>query len=115
MHEQMEAIVEHCVEPDVHQATVLACRDAGPTGVKPTRQILRHDTQVRLSIQIPGVNRIIAAPIIAETYHMLATGTGYKNRGASYLDRFSAHRTTDNLVRWLRHIGYNVRISSFAV
>ena len=40
----MEAIVERCAGLDVHQATVVACLNAGRTGMKPVKEIRTFGT-----------------------------------------------------------------------
>lgn len=53
----------------------------------------------------------IGHKILVAAYHMLTNGSGYEDMGASYLDQLNTHRTTSNLIRRLRQMGYDVQIS----
>jgi transposase len=44
MEELMDAIVERCAGLDVHQATVVACLNAGPPGTKPVKEVRTFGT-----------------------------------------------------------------------
>jgi transposase len=52
----------------------------------------------------------IAHKILLAVYRMLSTGTDYKDLGPTYLDSLHQHRTTANLVRRLRDMGYEVTL-----
>jgi transposase len=56
----------------------------------------------------------IGHKILVAAYHMLTNGSGYEDMGASYLDQLNTHRTTSNLIRRLRQMGYDVQISPIA-
>ena len=50
----------------------------------------------------------VAHKILIAVYHMLATGTDYKDLGPAYLDTLHQNRTAANLTRRLRDMGYEV-------
>ena len=52
----------------------------------------------------------IGHKILVAAYHMLSTGTSYKDLGASYLDGLDTRRVTRNLVRRLERLGYGVTL-----
>ena len=52
----------------------------------------------------------IGHKILVAAYHMLSTGTSYKDLGASYLDGLDPRRVTRNLVRRLERLGYGVTL-----
>ena len=56
----------------------------------------------------------IGHKILMGAYHMLATGTDYKDLGAGYLDQLNSHRSAGNMVRQLREMGYDVQINKKA-
>ena len=53
----------------------------------------------------------IAHKLLVAVYHMLRTGTDFKDLGADYLDRADARRTTRKLVQRLENLGYDVQIT----
>jgi transposase len=53
----------------------------------------------------------IGHKILVAAYHVLATGNDYKDLGGGYLDQLNIHRTAGNLLRRLRHMGYDVMIN----
>jgi transposase len=52
----------------------------------------------------------IAHKILVAVYHMLATGSEYRDLGAGYLDQIDQRRTAGHLARRLRDMGYDVDI-----
>jgi transposase len=52
----------------------------------------------------------IAHKILVATYHILSTGVAYKDLGDVYLDQLSERRVTNNLVRRLERLGYDVKL-----
>lgn len=52
----------------------------------------------------------IAHKILVSAYHMLATGSDYRDLGDGYLDRRSRKSVRDRLVRRLERLGYNVHL-----
>jgi transposase len=56
----------------------------------------------------------IARKILIAAYHMLRTGSDYRDLGAAYLDQLSEKRVATNLVRRLERLGYTVRIERTA-
>ena len=52
----------------------------------------------------------IAHKILVSAYHMLATNKPYHDLGDVYLDHLDKNRTTDNLVRRLERLGYEVNL-----
>jgi len=57
----------------------------------------------------------IAHKILVAIYHMLATGTEYRDLGHTYLDTVDQRRTANQLTRRLRNMGYDVHITPKAV
>ena len=54
----------------------------------------------------------IAHKIIIAAYHMLSTGESYKELGDGYLDQRVKTRITNNLVRRLERMGYQVTLQA---
>jgi transposase len=54
----------------------------------------------------------IAHKILIAAYHLLSTGGPYRELGATYLDGLEKRRTTQNLVRRLERLGYEVTIGT---
>jgi transposase len=54
----------------------------------------------------------IAHKILLAAYHMLASGTDYRERGETYLDQLDKSRVASNLVRRLERLGYQVQLSA---
>lgn len=52
----------------------------------------------------------IGHKILIAAYHMLSSGRAYQELGEEYLDARARHQVTDNLVRRLEHLGYEVKI-----
>jgi len=52
----------------------------------------------------------IAHKILIAAYHMLSTGSAYKDLGEPYLDRVARYRVTHQLVRRLERLGYDVHL-----
>jgi transposase len=52
----------------------------------------------------------IGHKILIAAYHLLATGAPYRDLGATYLDGLEKRHTTQNLVRRLERLGYEVTI-----
>jgi transposase len=52
----------------------------------------------------------IGHKILVAAYHMLATGSNYKDLGPTYLDLRQRKRTVDSLVRRLRELGYDITL-----
>jgi hypothetical protein len=52
----------------------------------------------------------IAHKILLAAYHMLRTGSSYKELGDAYLDQLAEKRTSANLVRRLERLGYHVTL-----
>jgi transposase len=52
----------------------------------------------------------IAHKIIVAVYHILATGTHYRDLGESYLDRLTPRRAARRLLNQLERLGYNVQV-----
>ena len=52
----------------------------------------------------------VAHKVLIAVYHMLATGTDYKDLGPAYLDTLHQNRTVANLTRRLRDMGYEVTL-----
>ena len=52
----------------------------------------------------------IAHKILIAAYHMLSTGSAYKDLGEPYLDRVAKHRVTSQLVHRLERLGYDVQL-----
>ncbi|MGH8567673.1 MAG: IS110 family transposase [Gammaproteobacteria bacterium] len=52
----------------------------------------------------------IGHKILIAAYHMLSTRMPYKDLGATYLDGMEKRRTTQNLVRRLERLGYDVTL-----
>jgi len=52
----------------------------------------------------------IAHKILCAAYHMLATGTDYRDLGETYLDRIGHRTVTNSLVRRLKRLGYRVQL-----
>ena len=52
----------------------------------------------------------IAHKILVAAYHMVATGTPYRELGDAYLDRIAQTRTVANLKRRLERLGYRVSL-----
>jgi transposase len=48
--------------------------------------------------------------ILIAAYHMLATGTGFKDLGADHLDKTRRQHTVKALLRRLNHLGYQVAL-----
>jgi transposase len=44
-------------------------------------------------------------------YHILATGSEYRDLGPTYLDQIDERRTARQLTRRLRGLGYDVQIT----
>jgi len=60
-----------------------------------------------------GPNRAamaVAHKILIAAYHMLATGTDYRDLGAAYLDKRFSERTKATLVKRLEALGYKVTL-----
>jgi transposase len=53
----------------------------------------------------------IGHKILVAAYHVLTSGNDYKDLGGGYLDQLNTHRTAGNLLRRLRHMGYDVMIN----
>jgi transposase len=53
----------------------------------------------------------IGHKILVAAYHMLATGSDYKELGTGYLDQLNSQRSAGNMVRRLRQLGYDVQIT----
>jgi transposase len=49
--------------------------------------------------------------ILVAAYHMLASGSDYKDLGAGYLDQLNHHRAAGNMLRRLRLMGFDVQIT----
>ena len=52
----------------------------------------------------------IAHKILIAAFNMLATGSPYRDLGASYLGGLEKRHTTRNLVRRLERLGYEVTL-----
>src|ERR1700730_14257258 len=52
----------------------------------------------------------IAHKILVAPYHMVATGTPYRELGDAYLDHIGRTRTVANLKRRLERLGYRVSL-----
>jgi transposase len=52
----------------------------------------------------------IAHKILVAVYHILASGSEYRDLGPGYLDRIDQRRTAGQLARRLRDLGYEVDI-----
>jgi transposase len=52
----------------------------------------------------------IAHKILIAAYHVLATGSGYRDLGPAYLDQLRHGQTVRNLVHRLEHLGYHVSL-----
>jgi len=52
----------------------------------------------------------IAHKILIAAYHMLSTGSAYKDLGEPYLDRVAKDRVTNQLVHRLERLGYDVQL-----
>jgi transposase len=52
----------------------------------------------------------IAHKILVIAYHMLSSGTAYKDLGESYLDHLDTGRVARSLVKRLQHLGYEVEL-----
>ena len=52
----------------------------------------------------------IAHKILVAAYHMVATGTPYRELGDAYLDHIGRTRTVANLKRRLERLGYRVSL-----
>jgi transposase len=53
----------------------------------------------------------IAHKILVAAYHILATGSEYRDLGPTYLDQIDERRTARQLTRRLRGLGYDVQIT----
>jgi len=49
----------------------------------------------------------IAYKVLIAAYHMLSTGSTYKDVGEPYLDRVAKYRITNQLVHRLERLGYD--------
>ena len=56
----------------------------------------------------------VAASILTAAYHMLKTGTLYRDLGPDHFQRRSKHTHTQRLLRQLRQLGYSVEITPLA-
>jgi transposase len=52
----------------------------------------------------------VAHKIVVAAYHMLSRNVPYQDLGGDYLDRLTAHRTKQHLVRRLEGLGYHVSL-----
>ena len=53
---------------------------------------------------------LTAHKILVAAYHMVATGTPYRELGDAYLDHIGQTRTVANLKRRLERLGYRVSL-----
>ncbi|HEX6212384.1 MAG TPA: transposase, partial [Methylomirabilota bacterium] len=80
--------------------------------------LMPYQAQCAVLQQIPGVSRVVAAVIVAELGTDMsvfrsaqhAAGAPYRDLGATYLDGPEKRHTTQNLVRRLERLGYEVTI-----
>jgi transposase len=56
----------------------------------------------------------VAASILTAAYHMLRTGTDYKDLGANHFDRLDKTKTITRLVRRLNQLGCQVEVTQAA-
>ena len=54
----------------------------------------------------------IAHKILIAAYHLLSTGQPYRDLGETYLDQLNKARLAKQLVRRLKHLGYDVQVNS---
>ena len=54
----------------------------------------------------------IAHKILIAAFHIMRDGVTYRDLGAAYLDRVDRNRTTENLVRRLQRLGYEVALNA---
>jgi transposase len=95
---------------NVHLKTALV--EAAQSGSRAKGTYLK-DKFFRLKAR-RGYNRAAVAighKILIATYHMLQTGSPYRELGDTYLDNLNTQRVTANLVRRLERLGYAVSLS----
>ncbi len=70
------------------------------------------DKYFRLKARRGGLRAAVAIAhkILVAAHHMLSTDVPYKDLGDAYLDQIDEKRTTNNLVRRLQRLGYDVKL-----
>lgn len=95
---------------NVHLKTALV--QAAQSGSR-TKGTYLKDKFFRLKAR-RGYNRAAVAighKILIAAYHMLSTGSDYRDLGDAYLDTLDTRRVTTNLVRRLERLGYQVTLA----
>jgi hypothetical protein len=85
-------------------AAITGCRTRGTYLADKHRRLLARRGKMRAAVAV-------AHKILLAIYHMLATGSDYRELGPTYLDRIDQRRTAGHLTRRLRDLGYHVQIT----
>src|SRR5262245_9266529 len=70
----------------------------------------RHPPTATLSPESGLLNLLTFFKIVIAAYHMLSSNKPYQDLTDAYLDKMDESRTTNNLVRRLERLGYNVQL-----
>ena len=89
-------------------ALVMAANAAGRT-----KGTYLGDKHRRLKVRLGALRASVAIghKILISAYRTLSDGSDYNDLGAGYLDQLNTHRTTADLVRRLRQLGYDVQLT----
>jgi transposase len=84
-------------------AAVTGCRKRGSYLADKHRRLRARRGTMRAAVAI-------AHKILLVAYHMLASGSDYRELGPTFLDRLDHRRNASQLARRLRDMGYDVQI-----
>jgi len=85
-------------------AAIAAAKTRGTYLADKHRRLLARRGKLRAAVAI-------AHKILVAAYHIMATGSDYKEPGPNYLDQIDQRRTAGHLTRRLRALGYDVEIT----